>query len=127
MRHNTYGVKGDSLGVGSATLAGYFRDLAFERNVLAGGKASQYPAGNFFPTTDEFAAAFVNAGAGNFALVAGSQFRNAASDGSALGADLSQLNRVATGGAVAAPIAAPAAPATPAVEFEKPWFDAIAF
>ena len=64
MRHNTYGVKGDSLGVGSATLDAYFRGLVFEHNVLAGGRASQYPAGNYFPTVEEFVAGFVNAADG---------------------------------------------------------------
>ncbi len=64
MRHNRYGVKGDSLNGGAATLDAYFRGFTFERNVLAGGKASQYPAGNYFPTVDEFEAAFVNAADG---------------------------------------------------------------
>ena len=93
MRHNKYGVKGDSLGVGSATLDAYFSGFTFERNALAGGKASQYPAGNYFPSVDEFTAAFVNAAEENFALVAGSPFRNAASDGTALGADLATAER----------------------------------
>ena len=79
MRHNTYGVKGDGVGVGSATLDAYFRAFVFEHNVLAGGRASQYPAGNYFPTVDEFMAGFVNAANGNFALVPGHPFRSAAS------------------------------------------------
>ena len=33
MRHNRYGVKGDSLGVGSASLDAYFSGFTFERNV----------------------------------------------------------------------------------------------
>jgi hypothetical protein len=97
MRHNQYGVKGDSFGVGAASLDAYFRNFSFERNVLAGGKASQYPAGNFFPNVDEFAAAFVNAAGGDFALMPGSRFRHAASDGTALGADLASLNAAASG------------------------------
>ncbi len=105
MRHNRYGVKGDSLGVGAASLDAYFRDLTFERNVLAGGKASLYPAGNYFPSLDEFGATFVDAAAGNFALVPGSQFRNAASDGTALGADLVRLNAAAGGSSSGTPAA----------------------
>jgi hypothetical protein len=111
MRHNKYGVKGESVAVGSATLDAYFRSLAFDRNALAGGKASQYPAGNYFPTVEQFDAAFVNAVAGNFALVAGSPFRNAASDGGALGADLATLNAVAGGASPSASVAAATSPA----------------
>jgi hypothetical protein len=91
MRHNTYGVKGESLAVGSPTLDAYFRSLVFGNNVLAGGSASQYPAGNYFPTVDEFTAAFVNAAEANFTLVPSSPFRAAASDGTAIGADLARL------------------------------------
>ena len=61
------------------------------------------PAGNYFPTVDQFDAAFVNAAEGNFALVPGSPFRNAASDGGALGADLATLNAVASGDSSSAP------------------------
>jgi hypothetical protein len=91
MRHNSYGVKGDNLGVGSSTLDAYFRGVVFEHNVLAGGKASQYPGGNYFPTVDEFVAGFVNLNGANFALVPGSPFRTAASDGTAIGVDLARL------------------------------------
>jgi hypothetical protein len=138
MRHNSYGVKGDGLGVGSATLSAYFANVTFERNALAGGKASQYPAGNYFPTSDEFAAAFVNAAEGNFALVPGSQFRGAASDGSALGADLVRLNSAAAGPVSSAPgtpqagtpnagapqTGTPAAPPQ-ASDIDEPWFHPI--
>ena len=127
MRHNQYGVKGDSLAVGSASLDAYFRGLTFERNVLAGGKASLYPAGNYFPTVNEFAAAFVNPAAGDFALAPGSQFRNAASDGTALGADLARLNAIAGGSSSAAPAPQPGAPSQPpdagADDNEMPWRD----
>jgi hypothetical protein len=97
MRHNKYGVKGDGLAVGSATLDVYFRDATFDRNALAGGKPSEYPAGNYFPTVEQFDAAFVNAADANFTLVAGSPFRNGASDGGPLGVDLATLNSVARG------------------------------
>ena len=91
MRHNAYGVKGESVGVGSATLDAYFRDVVFRHNALAGGKASQYPPGNYFPAVDEFVAAFVSVDESNFTLIPGSPFRTAASDGTALGADLARL------------------------------------
>ena len=128
MRHNRYGVKGDNLGIGASTLDAYFRSLTFERNALAGGKASEYPAGNYFPTVDQFDAAFVNAAGGNFALVAGSPFRSAASDGGPLGADLAKLNAV-TGGAASGPSLPPTVdPARPFplpddVDVDDPWSD----
>jgi hypothetical protein len=126
MRHNTYGIKGEGLGVGSATLDAYFRSLVFDRNALAGGKASQYPAGNYFPSVQQFDAAFVNAAEGNFALVPGSPLRNAASDGGPLGADLARLNAVAGGAAAAPPVSAPAPVPSPFPGgIDEPWLDPI--
>jgi hypothetical protein len=129
MRHNQYGVKGDSFGVGAASLDAYFRGFTFERNVLAGGKVSQYPAGNYFPSVDEFTRAFVNAAEGNFALVPGSQFRNAASDGTALGADLARLNGAAGGSSsgTSVPEARAPAPEGGASDdaIDMPWRDPI--
>jgi hypothetical protein len=48
-RHNDYGVMGDSSSPGLATLHRYFPSAAFTRNVLSGGLARLYPAGNEFP------------------------------------------------------------------------------
>jgi hypothetical protein len=129
MRHNKYGVKGESIAVGSPTLDAYFRSLTFDRNALAGGKASEYPAGNYFPTVEQFDGAFVNAAAGNFALVAGSPFRSAASDGGPLGADLATLNAVAGGASGSAPPASNPSPGPRPfplpddVDVDQPWSD----
>ena len=68
LKHNRYGVIGDSLGTGNATLAAYFPGAVFERNVLAGGRASQYPAGNFFPTIEEFEALFTGTAVTTFGI-----------------------------------------------------------
>jgi hypothetical protein len=54
MRHNRYGIMGDDVGPGRATIAKYFPDAVVEGNVLAGGQKSQYPSGNFFPGVKEF-------------------------------------------------------------------------
>jgi hypothetical protein len=102
MRHNTYGVKGDRSGVGQQTLADFFRNSVFDRNALAGGDASRYPAGNLFPSIAEFEASFVNAPAGNFTLVPSSPFRTAASDGGPLGADVARVNAAVAGAAAGA-------------------------
>jgi hypothetical protein len=98
MRHNTYGVKGEALGVGTPTLTAYFTEMAFELNVLAGGRASRYPAGNFFPSVAEFEASFVNPAAGDFTLVPGSPLATAGENGTAVGADITRLIRVSTFG-----------------------------
>jgi hypothetical protein len=54
LRHNEYGIKGDNLAPGKATIAIYFPAAVMEGNVLAGGQRSDYPAGNFFPGVQEF-------------------------------------------------------------------------
>jgi hypothetical protein len=97
MRHNTYGVKGADLATGLDTLATYFPGFVFERNVLAGGDARYYPAGNYFPSVTEFQNAFTNAAAGDFSLVSESSFRTAASNGGSIGADVSRVNSAVRG------------------------------
>jgi hypothetical protein len=96
-RHNTYGVKGAGLGTGQSTLTAYFSDLVFDRNVLAGGSASLYPAGNFFPAEAEFMAMFVNVAGEDFSLVPGSAFARQADDGGPLGANMTRLNAALRG------------------------------
>jgi hypothetical protein len=64
------------------------------KNVIAGGKASVYPAGNFFPSIDAFRRAFVAFEKGDYRLAPGSDWRGAGTDGKDLGADLTQLPRL---------------------------------
>ncbi|MGE5360579.1 MAG: hypothetical protein ACM3NQ_16305, partial [Bacteroidales bacterium] len=85
--HNEYGIKGDSRAIGNGTLTAYFPGAVVTRNVLAGGNASLYPDGNFFPSVSDFYAQFSNAQAGNFQLAASSSLLRSASDGSAIGVD----------------------------------------
>lgn len=96
-RHNAYGVLGDNQSPGNATLQAYFPGAIFERNVLAGGPAGSYPAGNYFPSVSELDASFTSIAAENFTLVPGSAFARAASDGGPLGADIVRLNAVLAG------------------------------
>jgi hypothetical protein len=70
-RHNTYGVQGQNYGIGLSSLNHYFPGFVFTGNVLAGGSASLYPAGNYFPTTAAFNAAFADASSGDYTLRAG--------------------------------------------------------
>ena len=109
MRHNTYGVKGDGVAVGQASLFAYASPWVFERNALAGGQASRYPADNLFPTLAELEAAFVDAASGNFALVAASPLRTASTGGDAIGADMVRVTEAVTGAPPVVP--APVGPA----------------
>src|SRR3954469_9803391 len=70
-RHNTYGVQGQNYGIGVSSLNHYFPGFVFTGNVLAGGSASLYPAGNYVPATAAFNAAFTDANGGDYTLVAG--------------------------------------------------------
>lgn len=78
-RHNTYGVQGQNYGIGLSTLSYYFPGCVFAGNVLAGGNASLYPPGNYFPSVAQFNAAFVDAAGGDYTIAAGAQLGGAAS------------------------------------------------
>jgi len=103
MRHNSYGVIGDSLAPGLGTLTRYFERLIFERNVLAGGDSRAYPPGNYFPSVAEFETLFANAAAGDFTILPTSPFANAAADGGALGVDVHRLDAAIAGTAPPSP------------------------
>ena len=90
--HNTYGIAGSSFGSGLTAINAYLPGGVVSRNVLAGGTASRYPAGNFFPTASAWQAGFVDYAAGDYRLSASSPYRNAATDGTDLGADIARVN-----------------------------------
>jgi hypothetical protein len=92
--HNDYGIKGDGRGIGNDTLSAYFPGAVMTGNVIAGGPASQYPAGNQFPSVSQFYSQFVGASADNYELVASSSYGKAATDGSAVGADAAAIDAV---------------------------------
>lgn len=54
LRHNQYGVHGQGRAVGTDTLETYFPEAIFTGNVIAGGRADRYPAGNRFVDEDEY-------------------------------------------------------------------------
>lgn len=86
MRHNRYGVHGDGQSVGAGTIAAYFPGALFSWNVLAGGQASRYPAGNMFPSVEEFEGSFVDFTAGDYRLKPESAFFRSSTDGGPIGA-----------------------------------------
>ncbi len=57
--HRTYGIFGDNYSTGQSTINAYLPGSVIAGNVLAGGSASRYPVGNFFPTVAVWDASFV--------------------------------------------------------------------
>ena len=90
-RHNTYGIKGQGTASGNQTLATYFPSAVVKGNVLAGGTASWYPSGNFFPPAADFLTQFVSPSTGNWQLASASTYNNRATDGKDVGVDLGTL------------------------------------
>jgi glycosyltransferase involved in cell wall biosynthesis len=78
--HNEYGVIGTGQRPGLPTLRAAFPGAVFRRNVLAGGRAADHPADNFFPRSLE-AVGFAAADAGDYALGPRSPYRGAGTDG----------------------------------------------
>ncbi|MGH9799531.1 MAG: right-handed parallel beta-helix repeat-containing protein, partial [Blastocatellia bacterium] len=93
--HNLYGVKGDSAASGNGTINTYLPGAIFTRNILAGGDATYYPAGNFFPSALT-AVGFVNFTGGDYRLSSTSPYRNAGTDGQDLGYLLGQTTPTPT-------------------------------
>jgi len=80
--HNEYGIVGTNSAPGSAVLARYFAGAVVLENVIVGGSASAYPAGNFFPESLDAA------GLIDTTLSTASPFRIA---GSTAGVDFAEL------------------------------------
>jgi hypothetical protein len=91
--HNRYGVHGQDRATGTDTISAFFPGAVFLCNVLAGGRASEYPGGNLFPSVEQFRAQFVDFAGGDYRLKPDSIFRGAACDGTDLGADVAKAPR----------------------------------
>jgi hypothetical protein len=90
LRHNSFGVHGSGQAVGNGTLSSYFPGAMFEGNLIAGGTARNYPAGNSFPPADEFERMFADPDAGDFRFVG----RLPSGDlGTKPGADIEEVTR----------------------------------
>jgi hypothetical protein len=90
--HNSYGILGSGSSPGTASINTYLPGGVVTGNVLAGGSASKYPAGNFFPTVSAWQSNFVNYAAGDYRLTAASAYNGAGTDGKNLGADIDAVN-----------------------------------
>jgi PKD domain len=116
-RHNTYGIIGQSYQSGLPTISKYFPSSVIKANVLAGGKITSYPVGNYFPPAADFLTQFVSPTTEDYRLVSTSLYNNKGTDGKDIGADLGSLllaQRVSTtvgapsgGGSEPAPDPAP--------------------
>jgi hypothetical protein len=82
--HNDYGVIGTGTAVGLPTLTKWWTTFVFEKNVIVGGQAANYPLGNYF--INSFSeVGFVDMAKGDYRLSPSSQYRNAGSDGKDIG------------------------------------------
>jgi hypothetical protein len=81
---------------GLPTLIVYFPLAVFLRNVLAGGFALIYPPENYFPRSLA-AVGFVDLAGRNYRLAPSSPYKNAATDGTDIGADLDALEAATAG------------------------------
>ena len=111
-RHNSYGIFGANYGYGTAAITYYFPDGVVTKNVLAGGSAKDYPAGNLFPTVTDFQAHFVDYTNGNYALNAGTDWANAGTDGLDLGAAYPVFDVVTADATTAVQLTTTALPST---------------
>jgi hypothetical protein len=91
--HNEYGIIGDAAGFGKSAIAAYLIRENIRRNVLAGGDPARYPSDNFFPSVDEFMREFVDSAHGDYRLRPTSRFRQSATDGTMIGANIDAINR----------------------------------
>lgn len=90
--HNSYGIMGSGSSSGTTAINAYMPGAVVAGNVLAGGSASRYPTGNFFPTVAAWQSAFVNYASGDYHLTAASSYKAAGTDGLDLGANVDVIN-----------------------------------
>ena len=87
---NAWAIKGNATSAGIGTIAAYFPNAVFRRNVFTAGQPGTYPSDNFYPPTiDDIQ--FVDVASGNYRLGAGSPYRTAGTDGTAIGVDQAAL------------------------------------
>src|SRR5262245_29080938 len=86
--HSSYGIFGSNMSPGNSSIAAYLPASVVTANVLAGGLAKNYPAGNFFPTVAAWIAGFVDYAGADYHLNASSPFIAGGTDGADLGANV---------------------------------------
>ena len=114
VQRGPYGFKGGGASEGIGTLTSYFPAYIFTRNVIVGADPASYPSNSFFPASIA-AVGFVNV-AGNDYRLGTSSYKNAATDGKDVGADIVAVNTAtacATDGQCGAPTPPPPPPPPP--------------
>jgi hypothetical protein len=91
--HGAYGIIASARAPGNDSIRNNLPASRISTNVIAGGNPSWYPAGNLFPSVEEFRRQFVNFEGRDFRLVTDSPWSKAGSDGRPLGADLRRQAR----------------------------------
>jgi len=94
--HNEYGINGSGTATGSSTLQTFFPNAMVKGNVIVGGAAARYPAGNAFPANPA-QVGFKDAAHDDYSLAPKSRYRRTATDGSDPGADLQALRKAMAG------------------------------
>jgi hypothetical protein len=103
VKHNTSGIFGNGVGTGNPAIAAYLPGSVIVGNVMAGGNANVYPAGNVFPTVASLMAQFENPAADDYRLLAASSLRSLAQG--VPGVDFDELQRAMAGQTGAPPLA----------------------
>jgi hypothetical protein len=92
-----WAIIGGNTAPGNSTIQAYFPGSQFIDNIIAGADPGSYPAGNYYPATLG-AVGFVDMAGHNYALSANSPYVQGATDGTAVGCDVSQLPQAAAFG-----------------------------
>jgi hypothetical protein len=93
-KHNAYGIMANGVAYGNASISQFVPGVDnVTANVIAGGSASRYPPGNFFPPVPEWMADLPGHATGDYRLKDGSPYKNAGLDGKDLGADIDTLEK----------------------------------
>ena len=106
-----YGFAGTGTSDGTSTLDAWFASYTFSKNAVVrsgnlGGNPSRYPVGNFFPS-DISVVGFVNFASGDYRLAVGSPYKNAATDGKDIGANIDLVMTASRGVSRSSPKAPP--------------------
>jgi hypothetical protein len=93
---SNWGVFGDNMGAGTATMTAFAPDGVMAGNVFAGNNGANYPTGNFF-TAGVSDVGFTNAAGGDFSLLVASPFKGKATDGRDPGANVAEVLKATNG------------------------------
>jgi uncharacterized protein YjdB len=99
--HGVYGMKGGGTTEGSISLGTFAPGYLVTNNVISnGGTPGNYPAYNYFPSTQS-GIGFVDLAGGDFHLSGSSPYKNDGYDGRDVGADIDKVNALTPGVTVA--------------------------